>query len=110
MMSIQTWLNKRHERSFHYGNEPSCFVSNAKVCETIDKITEENFGKCKDTRFGFSMSYWKAMKHNADSIYDLSYQAIRCYDAYLTRMFYYNKQRIAKGLEPLAVYKPQEVA
>lgn len=66
----------------------------ADICYKIYKLVEDNYGKCKDGHFGFSMKEYKRLTEN--DIYNDYYTIVDFYYRYLDRMKYYkdNLERI----------------
>ena len=86
----KTEFDAKHVR-VQIGNE---FLSYMEICDRVYKLVEENYGKCKDGHFGFSMKYYKSLTEN--SIYDNYFTIGNFYEKYLNRIKYYqyNMKRI----------------
>lgn len=70
------------------------WLTYADICYRMYKLVEDNYGKCKDGHFGFSMKEYKRLTEN--DIYDNYYVIVGFYYRYLDRMEYYkdNLERI----------------
>lgn len=78
---ISTYINGEH-------------LTYADICYRMYKLVEDNYGKCKDGHFGFSMKEYKKLTEN--DIYNHYYVIVGFYYRYLDRMEYYknNLERI----------------